>query len=97
MKRGEKGRYTREENVDKTCNVILENGEEKEMSKGQMYDLIKDDEEKKIIFQNGLYFVVHKAIYQAIKQPEWREAKQKKAVIRGVWRKWKQSPKEKNK
>lgn len=84
MKRGEKGRYTREENVDKTCNVILENGEEKEMSKGQMYDLIKDDEEKKIIFQNGLYFVVHKAIYQAIKQPEWREAKQKSRNQRGM-------------
>ena len=84
MKRGEKGRYTREENVDKTCNVILENGEEKKMKKGQMYKLIKDDEEKKIIFQNGLYFVVHKDIYQAIKQPEWREAKQKSRNQRSI-------------
>ena len=84
MKRGDKGRSTREENVDKTCNVILENGEEKKMKKGQMYKLIKDDEEKKIIFQNGLYFVVHKDIYQAIKQPEWREAKQKSRNQRSI-------------
>ena len=78
MQRGEKGRYMREENTDKECKVLLENGKEEEMAKGQMYELIKDDKEKKIIFQNGLYFVVHKDIYQAIKQPEWREAKQKK-------------------
>ena len=77
MQRGEKGRYMREENTDKECKVLLENGEEKKMKKGQMYELIKDDKEKKIIFQNGLYFVVHKDIYQAIKQPEWKEAKQK--------------------
>ena len=84
MKRGEKGRYTREENVDKKCNVLLENGKEEEMAKGQMYELIKDDKEKKIIFQNGLYFVVHKDIYQAIKQPEWREAKQKSRNQRSI-------------
>ena len=77
MQRGEKGRYMREENTDKECKVLLENGEEKKMKKGQMYKLIKDDEEKKIIFQKGLYFVVHKDVYKAIKQPEWREAKQK--------------------
>lgn len=84
MKRGEKGRYTREENVDKTCNVLLENGKKEEMAKGQMYKLIKDDKEKKIIYQNGLYFVVHKDIYQAIKQPEWREAKQKSRNQRAI-------------
>ncbi len=84
MQRGEKGRYMREENTDKECKVLLENGEEKKMKKGQMYKLIKDDEEKKIIFQNGLYFVVHKDIYQAIKQPEWREAKQKSRNQRSI-------------
>ena len=84
MKRGEKGRYMREENTDKECKVLLENGEEKKMKKGQMYKLIKDDKEKKIIFQNGLYFVVHKDIYQAIKQPEWREAKQKSRNQRAI-------------
>ena len=71
MKRDKEGRYTREENVDKKCKVLLENGKEEEMAKGQMYELIKDDKEKKIIFQNGLYFVVHKDVYKAIKQPEW--------------------------
>lgn len=84
MQRGEKGRYTREENVDKKCKVLLENGKEEEMAKGQMYELIKDDKEKKIIFQNGLYFVVHKDIYQAIKQPEWRETKQKSRNQRAI-------------
>lgn len=84
MQRGEKGRYMREENTDKECKVLLENGEEKKMKKGQMYKLIKDDKEKKIIFQNGLYFVVHKDIYQAIKQPEWREAKQKSRNQRSI-------------
>lgn len=84
MKRDKEGRYTREENVDKKCKVLLENGKEEEMAKGQMYELIKDDKEKKIIFQNGLYFVVHKDIYQAIKQPEWREAKQKSRNQRGM-------------
>ena len=77
MKRDEKGRYMRKENIDKNCKVLLENGEKKEMTKGKMYELIKDDKEKKIVFQNGLYHVVHKDIYQAIKQPEWNEAKQK--------------------
>lgn len=84
MKRDKEGRYTREENVDKKCKVLLENGKEEEMAKGQMYELIKDDKEKKIIFQNGLYFVVHKDIYQAIKQPEWREAKQKSRNQRAI-------------
>lgn len=84
MKRDKEGRYTREENVDKKCKVLLENGEEEKMKKGQMYELIKDDKEKKIIFQNGLYFVVHKDIYQAIKQPEWREAKQKSRNQRAI-------------
>ena len=84
MQRGEKGRYMREENTDKECKVLLENGEEKKMKKGQMYKLIKDNKEKKIIFQNGLYFVVHKDIYQAIKQPEWREAKQKSRNQRSI-------------
>ena len=84
MQRGEKGRYMREENTDKECKVLLENGKEEEMAKGQMYELIKDDKEKKIIFQNGLYFVVHKDIYQAIKQPEWREAKQKSRNQRAI-------------
>ena len=50
MQRGEKGRYMREENTDKECKVLLENGEEKKMKKGQMYKLIKDNKEKKIIF-----------------------------------------------
>ena len=84
MKRDKEGRYTREENVDKKCKVLLENGKEEEMAKGQMYELINDDKEKKIIFQNGLYFVVHKDIYQAIKQPEWREAKQKSRNQRAI-------------
>ena len=84
MKRDKEGRYTREENVDKKCKVLLENGKEEEMAKGQMYELINDDKEKKIIFQNGLYFVVHKDIYQAIKQPEWREAKQKSRNQRSI-------------
>ena len=84
MQRGEKGRYMREENTDKECKVLLENGEEKKMKKGQMYALIEKNKEKKIIFQNGLYFVVHKDIYQAIKQPEWREAKQKSRNQRSI-------------
>ena len=84
MQRGEKGRYMREENTDKECKVLLENGEEKKMKKGQMYKLIKDNKEKKIIFQNGLYHVVHKDIYQAIKQPEWKEAKQKSRNQRAI-------------
>lgn len=84
MKRDKEGRYTREENVDKKCKVLLENGEEEKMKKGQMYALIENNEEKKIIFQNGLYFVVHKDIYQAIKQPEWREAKQKSRNQRAI-------------
>ena len=84
MQRGEKGRYMREENTDKECKVLLENGEEKKMKKGQMYALIEKNKEKKIIFQNGLYHVVHKDIYQAIKQPEWREAKQKSRNQRAI-------------
>ena len=84
MQRGEKGRYMREENTDKECKVLLENGEEKKMKKGQMYKLIKDDEEKKIIFYFFFYFKVHKDIYQAIKQPEWREAKQKSRNQRAI-------------
>ena len=84
MQRGEKGRYMREENTDKECKVLLENGEEKKMKKGQMYALIEKNKEKKIIFQNGLYHVVHKDIYQAIKQPEWKEAKQKSRNQRAI-------------
>ena len=51
MQRGEKGRYMREENTDKECKVLLENGEEKKMKKGQMYKLIKDNKEKRLFFK----------------------------------------------
>ena len=75
-KRDKNGRYQRSENGENICRVYLADGSVEDMKKIEMYKLA-DKENKKIILQNGEYFIVEEVVYRAVMRPEWREAKRK--------------------
>lgn len=74
--RAENGRYQRSSNGGKLCLVHLMNGSREQMAKDEMYG-VAENAGNKVLFQNGEYCIVSEAVYRAVKQPEWREAKRK--------------------
>ncbi len=74
--RDKNGQYRRSEKGDKLCKVRLLDGSTKIMFKDAMYQFT-DNAGKKVIFQDGVYYMVEEEVYRVIKQEEWREAKRK--------------------
>lgn len=83
LKRGKDGKYQRSSNGDKKCLVHLMDGSHKQMTKDEMYS-IAEIASNKVLFQDGCYIIVSEAVYRAVKQEEWREAKREERNRRAI-------------
>ena len=83
LKRGKDGKYQRSSNGDKKCLVHLMDGSNERMTKDEMYS-VAEVAGNKVLFQDGCYIIVSEAVYRAVKQEEWREAKREERNRRAI-------------